>query len=58
MVRIYEEETYVELRDGRKGLIVFVWVEEYTHYAIELANGKLTTVYHEEIATPVESLTT
>lgn len=54
---IYEEETYVELHDGRKGLIVLVRSDDRTQYDIELANGELTTVYHEEVARPVENLT-
>ena len=54
---IYEEETYVELQDGRKGLVVLVRVDERTQYDIELANGELTTVYHEEVVRPVENTT-
>lgn len=54
---IYEEETYVELHDGRRGLIVLVRSDDRIQYDIELANGELTTVYHEEIARPVESKT-
>ena len=52
---IYEEETYVELQDGRKGLIVLVRLDNRTQYDIELANGVLTTVYHEEVARPVKT---
>ncbi|MBD7908669.1 hypothetical protein [Sporosarcina gallistercoris] len=51
---IYEEETYVELHDGRKGLIVLVRSDDRTQYDIELAHGELTTVYHEEVARRVE----
>lgn len=54
---IYEEETYVELHDGRNGLIVLVRVDERTQYDIELANGELTTVYHEEVVRPVKNTT-
>ena len=54
---INAEETYVELHDGRKGPIVLVRSDNRTHYVIELANGELVPVYHEEIARPVETPT-
>ncbi|MDW0108574.1 hypothetical protein [Sporosarcina aquimarina] len=50
---IYEEETYVELHDGRKGLIVLVRADDRTQYDLELADGELITVYHEEVSKPV-----
>ena len=55
---IYEEDMYVELQDGRKGLILFVRADVRTQYDVELADGELTTVYYEEIARPVERKTT
>lgn len=54
---IYEEETYVELHDGCKGLNVLVRSDDRTKYDIELANGELTTVYHEEVTRPVKTPT-
>ncbi|MGN7408245.1 hypothetical protein [Sporosarcina sp. SAFN-010] len=53
----YEEETDVELHDGCKGLIVIVRSDDRTKYDIELANGELTTVYHEEVTRPVKTPT-
>ncbi|WP_432353968.1 hypothetical protein [Sporosarcina sp. A2] len=55
---ICEEETYVELHDGRKGLIVLARMDERTQYDIELANGELTTVYHEEVVRTIDLETT
>ncbi|WP_156137939.1 hypothetical protein [Sporosarcina sp. ZBG7A] len=46
----YEEETYVQLHDGRKGLNVLVRSDDRAKYEIELAIGELTSVYHEEVA--------
>ncbi|MCM3756010.1 hypothetical protein M3197_00785 [Sporosarcina aquimarina] len=54
---IYEEDTYVELHDGCKGMIVLVRLDDRTQYDIELANGELTTVYQEEIARLLENPT-
>lgn len=45
----YTEDTIVELKDGRRGLIVEVRVNGHTQYDIELPNGELTTVYHGEV---------
>lgn len=45
----YVEETYVELMDGRRGLIVEVRPNEQTQYDIEMADGELVTVFHDEI---------
>lgn len=57
MAMIYEEDTYVELHDGCKGMIVLVRLDDRTQYDIELANGELTTVYQEEIARLLENPT-
>lgn len=45
----YLENTVVELKDGRHGLIVEVRANGNTQYDIELADGEMTTVFHEEV---------
>lgn len=46
----FMEEAFVELKDGRRGLIVEIRPNERTQYDIELPNGELTTVFHDEVA--------
>lgn len=50
----YVEDTVVELHDGQRGVIVLVRANGRTQYDIELSNGEITTVYHEEVAHPVD----
>lgn len=50
----YTEDTAVELKDGRKGLVILVRADEPTQYDIELADGEITTVFHEEIAAKID----
>ncbi|WJY26580.1 MULTISPECIES: hypothetical protein [Sporosarcina] len=46
----YTEDTAVELKDGRRGVILLVRADEPTRYDIELTDGEITTVFHDEIA--------
>lgn len=49
----FVEETFVELKDGTRCLIVAVRSNEQTQYDLELPNGELTTVFHDEVAREV-----
>jgi hypothetical protein len=49
----FMEDAYVELRDGRRGLIVEIRPNEPTQYDVELPDGELMTVFHDEVAKQV-----
>lgn len=51
------EESFIEMKDGRQGLIVEVRVNGNTQYDIELENGELMTAFHEEVLKKVERST-
>jgi len=52
---VYVEGEYVELKDGRIGLIILERVDDYmTQYDIELGNGELTTVHEVDVMKNVE----
>ena len=46
----FVEDAYVELKDGRRGLIVELRPNEQMQYDIELPDGELTTVFHDEVS--------
>lgn len=50
---IFVENAFVELKDGRRGLIVEIRPNEQTQYDIELPSGELTTVFHDEVSKEV-----
>ena len=48
------ENTAVELKDGRRGLILGVRDnEEIVQYDVELGDGEIITVFAEEVRRPV-----
>ncbi|WP_252501868.1 hypothetical protein [Sporosarcina sp. Marseille-Q4943] len=49
----FMEEAFVELKDGRRGLIVEIRPNEPMQYDVELPDGELTTVFHDEVAKQV-----
>lgn len=53
----YTENTVVELKDGRHGLIVEVRANGNTQYDIELADGEIITIYHAEVLQKVTKST-
>ncbi|MFC4410736.1 hypothetical protein ACFOZY_09950 [Chungangia koreensis] len=52
---MYVEGEYVELSDGRIGLITLERLDEHTtRYDIELGDGELTTVHEIDVIQTVE----
>ncbi|MCG3087059.1 hypothetical protein [Sporosarcina cyprini] len=49
----YVEDSYVELTNGLRGLVVEVRLDEQTRYDIELPNGEITTVFADEVVKEV-----
>ncbi|WP_179860936.1 hypothetical protein [Bhargavaea cecembensis] len=50
----FVENTAVELKDGRRGLIIDIRdMEGIVQYDVELGDGEIVTVFAEEVRRPV-----